>query len=78
MKKISEGTLVPLSLVLTIAGGAFWISSVYSMAATNSKEIQMLRDKQDQYYEEIQKVDERLSRIEGKLGINLNTAYKNR
>lgn len=76
LRKITETTLFPLSLVILIAGGVFWLSSVYSTASTTKDEVTLLRQKQDEYYDAIQKVDERLSRIEGKLGINLNESEK--
>ncbi len=69
IRSITEGTVIPLSLVLVLIGGIFWLSTVYSTANTTMEEVKLLRQKQDDYYDTIEKIDVRLSRIEGKLGI---------
>jgi len=72
MTKITEGTLMPLSLVILALGGVFWLSSINSDAKATRADVEILRQKQDEYLGEIRRVDERLSRIEGKLGIHLD------
>lgn len=71
--KITETTLLPISLVLTIIGGVFWLTMIYSQTEANAKEISKIKD---DGREIISKIDEkqtlmldRLSRIEGRLEI---------
>ncbi len=58
--KITENTLVPLSLVITLAGGIFWLTVIYSKTEANAA----LGDRMSTALESI---DQRLSRIEGRL-----------
>lgn len=71
---ISEKTLIPLSLVITIVGlvvgGIYWLTDIYAIASetrvkvkTNSMAIAEIKGK----FEKLDEVSERLSRIEGKL-----------
>lgn len=69
VKKITEKTLLPVSLVIVLIGGVVWLTTLKSDADQLKQQIQLLQSKQDQYLEEIQSVNTRLSRIEGKLGI---------
>jgi hypothetical protein len=62
IKEISESTVIPLTLVIAIMGGTVWLSSVYNEA----KEARVLAG---ECSEDFKKIDERLSHIEGKLGI---------
>ena len=74
--KITEGTLIPISLVCVLAGCIVWVTALASDTRVTKEEVELLRQKQDQYILEIRRVDERLSRIEGKLGINMNRGDK--
>lgn len=65
MQKITENTLIPLSLLAVIAGGIFWFSTLYAEVRASSTDIQDLKNTMRQ----LQSIDQRLSRIEGKLGL---------
>lgn len=63
IREISERTLVPISLIVALLVGVFWLSGVANKAdAANVMANECAHD--------FKKIDERLSRIEGKLGIN--------
>lgn len=74
--KITEGTLIPISFVCVLAGGIVWLTALASDTKMTKQQVEEINQKQDSYMSEIRKVDERLSRIEGKLGINLNRSEK--
>lgn len=61
--KITEFTLIPLSLVITVVAGAVWISDVRSATDTNRADIQRI----DKDLEILRTMDGRLSHIEGEL-----------
>lgn len=60
MTKITHNTLIPLSLVLTLVGGVFWLSSMYTTVSAAQQDFAEAR----RY---LQQIDQRLSRIEGAL-----------
>lgn len=64
--KINEKTLIPLSLMITIIGGVYWLSNLNFKANASEKEIEKLNKK----ITVIQSIDTRLSRIEGALNIS--------
>lgn len=70
LKKISEDTLIPLSFIVVLSGGVFWITSMYSEVKANTQSIQELKETNEAYIRTVQSIDSRLSRIEGKLGVN--------
>lgn len=47
MSKITENTLVPVSLVLSILGGAGFVTYVYFQTSANAKAIEEIKAKQD-------------------------------
>lgn len=63
MNKIFEGTLMPVSLVITLMGGVFWLSSMYAKTSANTDSITKLEQK----LEYIHSIDQRLAVIEGEL-----------
>ena len=63
MSKIFEGTLLPISFVIVIMGGVFWLSSMYAETKANSAAI----DKMELKLEYIQSIDKRLAIIESEL-----------
>jgi hypothetical protein len=69
MGKITESTLVPISLVLVLIGATAWASAIHTDVVRAGESIKQLEGKQDEYIRTIQKIDERLSRIEGQLGL---------
>lgn len=60
--RITGDTLVPISVLVIIAGGIFWLSAMHSQVQANSKIL-------EGYTATVQNIDKRLSRIEGKLGV---------
>lgn len=71
MSRITEGTLIPISLVITIIGGVIWLSVIFYKTDANADAIAELKGKQslleDKIYLHNQDVIQRLSRIEAKL-----------
>jgi Tfp pilus assembly protein PilN len=71
MPKITEGTLVPLSLVgaslLTLLGGAMWLTSMYAQGNASAREIDILKAKHESLATEIHEIKLMLVRIENKL-----------
>lgn len=71
LKVISESTLMPLGLVIVLAGGIFWLATIQLQGVANAS---ALRDMQDDRKDTMKDINEslkdistRLSRIEGKL-----------
>ena len=62
--KITESTLVPIGLVIVFLGGVAWITDI-KVTTDQNKEILTRIEKE--YVRVIRDIDERLSRIEGKL-----------
>jgi len=67
--EISEKTLIPVSLVIIGLSAAVYIVEMHST-------ISSLKEQQSQYYNTVRHIDERLSRIEGKLGVNFGSTNK--
>jgi hypothetical protein len=68
LKQISEGTLIPLSLAITvIGGGATWMTTI----ASKQEAIAARVDRQGDFMREVRntmlEMNQRLSNIEGKL-----------
>ena len=40
---ITENTLLPISLLVILAGGIFWLSSMYALANSNEKQITIIK-----------------------------------
>jgi len=74
MNKITENTLIPVSLVISIIGGAVWVSAIWYDTRANAKSIEKIKEDQKVLANELvqtQKIMiEKLTRIETKLGIN--------
>lgn len=75
---LGENTYIPVTFVAvslsTIAGGIIWLTMMYSLGQANQVSVQELKaareaDRQA-YMQFAQSIDHRLSRIEGKLGVN--------
>jgi hypothetical protein len=69
MQKISGETLVPLSLIAVLTGAIFLVATLFSNQKSNAEAIEKIETKQDKYTDIVQKIDTRLGRIEGKLGV---------
>lgn len=65
--KIDEFTLIPISLLITICGGIYWISGVSHRTEANAKEIIQVREDHATLLETVTVQREALARIEGKL-----------
>ena len=46
VREITEGTLIPISLVIVLTGGIYWFSSMYSQVQEHSVRLTALEDKQ--------------------------------
>ena len=71
MKEIilSEKTLIPLSLVIILLTGMFWISNLAAKVDTHQKQIDNFLKLEQDHMKELRSIDVRLSRIEGALDI---------
>lgn len=70
-KKITEGTLIPVSLVLSLLGFSSWLTVIWAQGNANAQAIDtMQEDRKTLARRQNDKLDDilqRLSRIEGKL-----------
>lgn len=68
IKSISEKTLLPISLVITLSGGVFWLTNIYSKQEANAQELSSLKNKMDSKQEKIDillsDILQRVTRIE--------------
>lgn len=60
MSKITQNTVIPLSLVFLITGGIFWLSKIYFTAEANSSAIQEMQ-------KDLKRIDRTTATIEGLL-----------
>ena len=68
MKSISEITLIPIGVaVISIGGGAMWLTEIYQQGRSNSNRIERLEQKQDEFNKLVIEINGRLSRIEWRL-----------
>ncbi len=65
---LSESTVVPLGFVGALLGGVFWLSTMYNQGQANAKAIEELKVGGEEYTKTLQKIDRRLSWIEGAMG----------
>lgn len=63
-KTITEKTLVPLSLVVTLVTGAMWVKDVAAKGDASSSRVDRLVSQTDKIFEKLNEVAERLTRIE--------------
>ena len=68
VSKITQNTLIPLSLVITLTAGIFWLSKIYFTGEANRVAIREMQV-------DLKTVDRRTATIEG-LIINLNKGKK--
>lgn len=71
ISKITENTLLPISLVVVLIGGVFWLTSIYNQTVANAQDILNIQETQDIMIEKLTEKQtlmlDRLSRIEGRL-----------
>jgi len=61
---ITEKTLLPISLLVILAGGIFWLSSMYALANSNEKQISIIKtDLKSDILRLESKVDRLLERV---------------
>lgn len=60
---ISEKTLLPLGVVVVLIGGIAWITNLSFQANASAKSVEKVITRLDE-------ISDRLSRIEGKLGVD--------
>lgn len=66
---ITQNTVIPISLVVTIVSGIFWVSSLYYRVEAQGKEIDTNKQTISKIYEKMEIVNRRLYRMEGRLNI---------
>lgn len=66
VKIVSEKTLLPISLIISIIGATLWIGELSSDSKAQAKDINRL---DNIYTNTITSIDRRLSNIEGRLGV---------
>lgn len=71
--KITENTLLPISLIVLIGGGIFWISAMWSQVQASSDEIKDIKTNQSKMSDDVinqnKEIIQRLTRIEERLAI---------
>lgn len=67
VRKITEKTLIPLSLVVTAISLAVWLTTIRNDINQSEQDVQRLERMQQDHQQSDSKIDERLSRIEGML-----------
>jgi hypothetical protein len=69
--KITEGTLIPISLVITIVGGASWLTTIHAGEKKNAENILEIKAQSKEFSDKVDhKLDtvlDRLARIEEQL-----------
>lgn len=63
---LTERTAIPITLVVTIALAAMWIAEMHEHVLSMEK-------LQEEYSQTLRRIDERLSHIEGKMGVNFGS-----
>lgn len=75
LSAITENTLLPLSLVFVLIGGIAWLTNLNAQTLENSRNIQELLRKQEEYNTTLARIDRRLSHIEGKMGVQTDGSH---
>lgn len=65
MKKISEQTLVPVSMVLILFGFISWLTTLYNETKANGSEISEIKSEQRIYNQKLDRIMEKLNVMEG-------------
>lgn len=73
LKKITESTTIPISLVITLLGLAAWVATLKSELTQAANNIDRVEKMQTEFNRTMSSIDERLSRIEGKVGARHKT-----
>ena len=70
--KITSKTLIPISFVITIVGGAVWLTTIFANVRANAKVIEDIKVKQEKVEKKINEerraLQENLTKMQTKLG----------
>lgn len=69
MKTFTEGTFIPVSLVIVAMGGMMWLTTLYAKTEANALTLTKIEQKQDAYNQSMELIIRKLTRIEGKLNL---------
>lgn len=67
---ISENTGISISVVISLLGGIFWLSTLYAKTVATEQSINRIELNQQEYYKNLTEINNRLGRIEGYLRKN--------
>ena len=68
MKSLTENTLIPIGLALTvIGGGSAWLTRISVATAANAEALNRIETKQDQYTEHLSQIRQDLAVIRNRL-----------
>ena len=66
---LSEKTMIPVSLVMTLIGGVAWLTSIKNTQSDQGDQLVKLQRTVENQSSVMSQMDVRLARIEGKLGV---------
>jgi hypothetical protein len=67
LSKISESTVIPISLLITFLGGVAWLTTMAYKTDATAQEVIAIKERQEVYIDRMNEVISRLIRIESKL-----------
>jgi len=70
MAKITEKTLIPVSIVAVLIAGVFWLGALMAEVKSNSKALEENKLIKLRIFQKLNDISQRLSRIEGMLSEN--------
>ena len=69
VREISEKTLIPVSLVVSLLGATAWLTAIHIETRAQAEQLVTLQRTVDDYSKVMGSIDTRLARIEGRLGV---------
>lgn len=70
MKPLDQKTPVALGLVIVLAGGIFWLSSLHALANSTSQRVDKTSQRLDKYADDVSKIREDVAYIRAKIERN--------
>lgn len=67
MRKITEETLIPISMAVILLGGVAWLTTLYNQSAANAKSIEALAGEITERDKALEKIWQELFQIKGEL-----------
>jgi hypothetical protein len=67
VNKITEGTVIPLSVAGVVAVLAFYLATDHTEIQTHGKMLETVTSKQEQYTQDMSEIKESLAEIKGEL-----------